>query len=243
MLVLALDTTTREGSAALVGNARIIIERAGDPARTHAERLPQEILSLAADAGVTLSSVDVFGVASGPGSFTGLRIGIATIQGLAFATGRLVVPISALEALAEGASGNLPPGAVIGVWTDAYRREVFSALYRVAGAPRYAPAHLDQLESASVGDPAETRARWAAQGHAPDLWVGDGARLYAAATGAGDRIDRPTIAGVIGMMASHPERARAAVDPAGIHPLYVRRPDAEVARDRRSEDDRRKSAG
>ncbi|OFW17657.1 MAG: tRNA (adenosine(37)-N6)-threonylcarbamoyltransferase complex dimerization subunit type 1 TsaB [Acidobacteria bacterium RIFCSPLOWO2_02_FULL_65_29] len=238
MLVLALDTTTRTGSVAIVRDTRVLVERAGDPARTHAERLPQEILSLVGEAGVPLSAVDVFAVASGPGSFTGLRIGISTIQGLAFASGRSVVPVSALEALAEWASGDLSSGRIVGVWTDAYRREVFSALYRVGDAAQYSPARVAEIEGPTAGDPAATLARWAGQGRVPDLWVGDGAVLYAAAVGArGPVVPSPALSGAIGLMAAHPARAGAASDPSRVQPLYVRRPDAELARERRAGDD------
>src|SRR5215212_3020373 len=101
MLILALDTTTRAGSVALVEDERVIDERAGDPARTHVERLPGEILALLAAHRRASSDVDLFAVGSGPGSFTGLRIGIATVQGLALVCGRPVVGIPPLEALAH----------------------------------------------------------------------------------------------------------------------------------------------
>src|SRR5574342_375744 len=101
MKVLALDTTTRAGSVALVENDRVIDERRGDAARSHAERVPQEVLAVASANGVPLLAIDLFAVASGPGSFTGLRIGIATIQGLALVAGRRVVAIPALDALAH----------------------------------------------------------------------------------------------------------------------------------------------
>ena len=77
MRVIALDSTTRAGSVALVEDDCVIDERAGDASRSHAEWLPGEIVDLAAAHGVALAEVDLFAVASGPGSFTGLRIGIA----------------------------------------------------------------------------------------------------------------------------------------------------------------------
>jgi len=83
MKVIALDTTTRAGSVALVVDDRIVAERGGDPTRTHAERLPADIVAIAADHGVPLAEIDMFAAATGPGSFTGMRIGIATVQGLA----------------------------------------------------------------------------------------------------------------------------------------------------------------
>src|SRR5579863_1136343 len=113
MHVLALDTTERAGSVALVTDGRVMVERSGDPARTHAQRLPGDILRLLDDAGVSLGAVDVFAIASGPGSFTGLRIGIATLQGLALVNRRRIVPVSALEALAQIGGQRLPAGAVV----------------------------------------------------------------------------------------------------------------------------------
>src|SRR5437868_288905 len=97
MLVLALDTTTLEGSVALVDDGRIVEERPGDRSRTHADRLPGECLELLAGHGITLASIDLFAVASGPGSFTGLRIGIAAMQGFAFVAGRRMLGVPALE--------------------------------------------------------------------------------------------------------------------------------------------------
>ena len=104
MRVLALDTTTAAGSVAIVDDERVLIEEVGDPTRSHAERLPTTFSARSSAAGLTLADIDVFAIAAGPGTFTGLRIGIATIQGLAFVSGKRVVPVSALMALA-GRSG------------------------------------------------------------------------------------------------------------------------------------------
>ena len=233
MHVLALDTTTRSGSVALVTDDRIVIERSGDPARTHAERLPADILGVLHDAGVTLAAVDVFAVACGPGSFTGLRIGIATLQGMAFVNGRRIVPVSALEALAQIGSQLLPAGAVVAAWIDAHRREVFSAPYRVAEGPPFAPARLTEMDAPAVGGPASTLSRWMASATVPSVFIGDGAVMYAdVLAGRGAVIPTPALAGAIGTMAVHRARAGDTVDPAGVQPLYIRRPDAELARER-----------
>src|ERR1051325_1570697 len=109
MRVLALDTSTRAGSVALVDDDRIVEERGGDASRSQGVRLPGELAAL----GAPWPTIDVFAVASGPGSFTGLRIGIATMQGLAVVTGRRAVGVSALEALAQFASARLPAGALV----------------------------------------------------------------------------------------------------------------------------------
>jgi tRNA threonylcarbamoyladenosine biosynthesis protein TsaB len=235
MHVLALDTTTRAGSVALVIDDRVVLERSGDPTRTHAERLPGDILGLLHDAGVALAAVDVFAIASGPGSFTGLRIGIATLQGLAFVHGKRIVPVSALEALAQIGSRCLPAGAVVAAWIDAHRREVFSALYRVAESPLFVPARLSEMDAPSVDGPASTLSRWVASASVPSVFIGDGAVLYAEVLGGmGTVIPPPALAGAIGTMAVHRVRAGKAVDPAGVQPLYIRRPDAELAREKSS---------
>jgi tRNA threonylcarbamoyladenosine biosynthesis protein TsaB len=234
MRVVALDTTTRAGSVALVEDDRLVYERHGDAARTHAERLPAEITDAVRASGLALSDIDLYAVASGPGSFTGLRIGIATMQGLAFVHGRRIVAVPALEALAHAGSAGLPPGTLIAAWMDAHRRDVFTALYRVTAAPLSSGERLTAVDGASVGSPASTLARWRGRtGGAPIVFIGDGAVMYAGDIVREMRASRviapPLLAGVIGRLAI--ARASDALDPAAVRPLYVRRPDAEIARD------------
>jgi tRNA threonylcarbamoyladenosine biosynthesis protein TsaB len=232
-VILALDTSTAAGSAAIVRDGAIVIERAGDASRTHGERLPRELMSLLEDARVRLDDIDAFAIAIGPGSFTGLRIGIATIQGLALAQGKLVVPVSTFEALAcsvrtsgLGARTSDP----IGVWIDAHRGEVFATLYAADGTVLLPPtsqppeATLDGW-AASFGDASQVR------------FAGDGALKYRDAIArrlgarAGLPAGVPPLAGTIGRLADG-DRGRA-VRPHAVVPLYVRRSDAELARDRR----------
>jgi len=78
----------------------LIDEQEGDPKYTHAQRLPMDLERLLARHQLNLRSVTLYAIASGPGSFTGLRVGISTVQGLALVHDRLIVPISSLEALA-----------------------------------------------------------------------------------------------------------------------------------------------
>lgn len=238
MQVLALDTTGRQGSIAIVGDddhALTVTEQSGDPARSHAERLPADILALLDARGVLLSAIDCFALASGPGSFTGLRIGIATMQGLASVTRRPMVGVSALTALAQLASDGRQAGDRVGVWMDAYRREVFAALFDVTGEPPFSPGRLKQIEDATVGDPAATLERWLRVGPCPTLFVGDGAELYrehlARVADSALIMPAPPLAGAIGRLALEQARRGETVSPSGIQPLYVRRPDAELARE------------
>jgi tRNA threonylcarbamoyladenosine biosynthesis protein TsaB len=229
MRVLALDSTTRSGSVALVENGRVIDEREGDPSRTHGERLPAELAQL----GAAWSTIDVFAVASGPGSFTGLRIGIATMQGLALVTARPVAGVSALEALAQISSQQVEPGTLIAAWIDAQRGEVFSALYRTTAAPVFTQERIVEIEAPAVAAPAFTLHSWSRYDLRSAIFAGDGAARYASSIGADEstpRIAPPArLAGAIGCMAA--ASRGLAVSPSAIHPLYVRRPDAELHRD------------
>jgi tRNA threonylcarbamoyladenosine biosynthesis protein TsaB len=233
MRVLALDTTTRAGSVAVTDGGRLVVERAGDGSRAHAVRLPREILDALEQAGLSSSDIDLFAVAAGPGSFTGLRIGIATIQGFAFVHRRPVAAISALRALGEVAAAQAIPGARVAAWMDAHRGDVFTALYKVAApaADGGATANLVELEAPSVGTPSGTLARWTRLGLLPVSVAGDGAELYGALLpDVAVRAPLP-MAAVIARLAIVAAAGGHTVQPGGVQPLYVRRPDAEVARD------------
>jgi tRNA threonylcarbamoyladenosine biosynthesis protein TsaB len=240
MRVLALDSTTRVGSVALLdtdagGAATIIDERAGDAARTHAERLPADVTTVLDAHDLSFAAIDLFAVASGPGSFTGLRIGIATMQGFALASDRPLIGVSALDALAEIAIPHVEHGAAIGAWMDAYRREVFTALYRVEAAADGGGARLSTLEGPRVGDAVSTLRRWNDAGPRPAVVIGGGAVLYAEAVAAAFPqariIHAPLLAGAVGRIAARHAASGLRPHPAALQPLYVRRPDAEVARD------------
>jgi tRNA threonylcarbamoyladenosine biosynthesis protein TsaB len=235
MRVMALDTSTRAGSVALAEDDRIVDERTGDETRTHAERLPGELLAIAGAHHLKLADIDLYAVASGPGLFTGLRIGIATIQGLAFVHARRIVAITALDAIAHTVAADAPAGTVVASWMDAHRRDVFAALYRVTAASPFTPERLEVIEEPTVGDPAETLDRWTAAGIAPSVFAGDGAVRYAGAIARAHPdarvIPPPLLAGAIGRLAVALASRGATLDPTAVHPVYVRRPDAELARE------------
>jgi tRNA threonylcarbamoyladenosine biosynthesis protein TsaB len=228
VLILALDTTTRAGSAAVVRDGAVLREESGDAALTHGQRLPRDLMRLLDRAGVGLADVDVFAVAAGPGSFTGIRVGIATVQGLAMAGERRVVPVSTLEALAwAGQNGR----DRIAAWMDAQRGEVFAALYGADGE--------SLIVDPSSEPPGRTLDRWAPHLTGRERFIGDGAVRYrdaiagaCPATTAAIIVEPvPPLAGVIGAIAAH--RPARAVLPHAVVPIYIRRSDAELARDRK----------
>lgn len=229
MVIVALDTSSAAGSAAVAHDGVRLVERAGDAARTHGERLPLELMAILRDAGLTLHQVDRFAVVTGPGSFTGLRVGIATIQGLALARGAAVVPVSSFEALAYHARGGT---AAIAVWIDAHRGEVFATLYAADGRT--------VIEPPTSLTPDATLDAWAGglAGHRQVRFLGDGAARHGDVIRArlADRATLtahvPPLAGAVAAIAAaEPHRA---VAPHAVVPLYVRRSDAEIARDRRA---------
>jgi tRNA threonylcarbamoyladenosine biosynthesis protein TsaB len=228
MLILALDTTTRAGSCALARDGRVLREEASDAERGHAERLPGDLAALLEHAGVELREVDAFAVATGPGSFTGLRIGIATMQGLAVAMGKPLIGVSAFEALATIANGT-----IVATWIDAWRGEVYAALYE--GGQEITPPTVALPETllARLRDASARQAD-------PVLFIGDGAATFRELIGGtlGGRARfadpvTPAIAGTIALLATNAARAGDAPPPHAIRPLYVRRPDPELAAARR----------
>lgn len=235
MWVLALDTTTRDGSVALVHDDAIVVARPGDAAVSHAERVPADLRAVLADAGVALSAIDLFAVATGPGGFTGLRIGMAAVQGLASALDRPTAGVPSLGALAWHALEEMPAAPAAAAWMDASRGEVFAAAYRRA---------VDVAESwplvpiapASAAAAADTVTAW--HGHVPPATLvvaACRAEAAAVAVGAGYLVVPPAslLAGVIGRLAWRMHRAGHTGPPAALAPEYVRRPDVEIERDRR----------
>ena len=251
MLILALDTTSPRGSLALARDGRLVDETTGDPGLTHGQRLPGELQALLERHGLASDAVDRYAVASGPGSFTGLRVGIATVQGLALVHDRRVVGISVLDALVEVAARLAARAThgpdVIAPWVDAKRREVFGALYEpVSWAngtdDRSAAGARWQVAAGPVAvGPEALLDTWGATFATRRVWVigdavADCRRLLAGRLGRGSRAidETPPLAGVMAIMASTEPWPGRAVAPHALRPVYVRRPDAELARDRRA---------
>ncbi len=238
VIVLALDTTTRAGSVALLQEGRVLVTRSGTTEKGHAERLPAALIDALREAGLAIRQVDVFAVASGPGSFTGLRIGIATIQGLAFALGRPVVGVSVLDALAVLARDHaaLAPRhspLLAAAFMDAQRHEVFAALYPAEG-------DLVPLDGPVSEPPNSVLTRWSELAeNRPILVAGDGIDRYRSllVEHLGSRFHAvdplPPLAPTIASLAAAEAAAGRAVAPHAVRPVYVRRPDAELARERK----------
>ena len=131
MISLGIDTSSAAGSIALSDGDRLVAELNLRSDTTHSARLLPAVLSLTRTAAISLHEIDVFAVATGPGSFTGLRIGMATAKGLALATGRPLTGFSTLETMAlTCAAGYGDRPTVVCVLLDAGRGEVYRGLFR-----------------------------------------------------------------------------------------------------------------
>jgi tRNA threonylcarbamoyladenosine biosynthesis protein TsaB len=236
VLILALDTTTRAGSVAVTRDDEVLAVVEGDPSRTHGERLPGEIDAALARSGHRAREIDLLTVASGPGAFTGLRIGLAAIQGLAVVLDIPVVGVSALDALAESArlearTTDLP--TVIALM-DAQRGEVFGARYDPSGpSVPWTPA-----SQPLVGPPAQLLEQLAEGVGGALIFVGDGAIRYrediARRFHGAPVLDSPrALAPILARLGRSLAETGHAGPPHALQPLYVRRPDAELDRLRR----------
>jgi len=127
MKVLGLDTSTSCGAVGLIDDERVISEYLVDIPITHSERLLGAIELLLRDAHCAIEDLDGWAISLGPGSFTGLRIGVSTVKGLAFATQKPVAGISTLDVLASQIS---PTPFLICPILDARKGEVYTAFYR-----------------------------------------------------------------------------------------------------------------
>lgn len=177
-LILTIETATRAGSVALARGSRLLAARAGDAAVSHSSHLLRYVGEALAEAGVTLDEVELFAVAVGPGSFTGLRIGLATVKSFAATLGRSCVGVPSLHAVAREAGESERTLALL----PAGRGEVFAQLLKVDGA-----GDVEPLEEPAHVTPRRLLERFARV--QPLNWAGEGALAHADAISAQARSD------------------------------------------------------
>ena len=165
MKILSIDTSTVTCTVGIVDGDRILAESVDSSGQTHARHLMGMIDSAMAASGVPIQEIDGFAVVTGPGTFTGLRIGISTIKGLAYGLSRPVAGVTSLEALA--AQADLPTKLICPVM-DARRSEVYYGLYASE------KGELRQTAPHRVAPPSEL----VKSVREPCQFIGNGARLY-----------------------------------------------------------------
>jgi len=234
-----VESATAVASVAILRGGGVLAEREGVSGHHHSETLLPMIDSVLTDAGCTLEDVGAYAISIGPGAFTSLRIGLATIKGLAFGSDAPVAAVSTLEGLSEGAGVceelKIGPGDIIVPLLDARRGEAYAAIHRVRDA-----ATGGGLETL-LGDCVLTPAQIAERIPENALLVGEGAALFAdairSASPPAHRIEPapPTMphARTVGRVAERLLAAGGGEPAESLVPRYVRRAEAEVTRTNR----------
>ena len=141
MMLLGFDTATAACSAALWADGAVVAHRRSEAGGRHAETLVPMLREIAAEGGTTLAAVDAFAVTVGPGSFTGIRIGLSTARGLALAGKRPLIGLSTLEVLAAGVPAGERDGPVLAA-LDAGRGRLYAQLFDCSLDPLSEPEAL-----------------------------------------------------------------------------------------------------
>jgi tRNA threonylcarbamoyladenosine biosynthesis protein TsaB len=235
MYILGIETSTKTGGAAVVTEDGVVAHYSLNIEVTYSERLMSTIDRVIKDAGLDFPAIDGFAVSIGPGSFTGLRVGLATVKGLAFATGKSVAAVPTLRALAW----NLPYSAYpVCPMLDARKNQVYAALYRYEG-----PALVQVMEETAISLEELAGRLPVRQAGIPGqaVFTGEASRLYRAEIrkALGERALFAPLSSCSPSAASVAEiglsmiKSGGAVDPDSLTPMYIRRPEAEVAWEKR----------
>jgi tRNA threonylcarbamoyladenosine biosynthesis protein TsaB len=224
-IILALETATMSGSVALIAENRCLAEFSLQTGETHSRRLLAGVDWLLQETGIEWPTIDAVAVSLGPGSFTGLRIGLATAKGLILAGGVKLIGVGTLDGLAAQlfAAGEILICPVL----DARKKEVYCGFYRCCkhGIPRL----LKEYMAISPEDLCDMIDQ-------PVLLLGDGVSVYGDLfrEKLGDLLNKPPAsvyfprAAAIGLLALDKWQRNEFLDPAGAEPIYIRASEAEL---------------
>ena len=168
MLILSVDTTTPAGSVALLENTAVLSEVNSDSTLTFSERLLPAIHFILQTHGFKVQDIDAYALAVGPGSFTGIRIGVSTVKSLTRASGKPVAPVSGLKALALKLQGQ--GGRLFCPFLDAKKEEVYTALFESKGG------RLEEIIPQGVYSPDDFMSRLPS--NRIIVFIGSGVRVY-----------------------------------------------------------------
>jgi len=223
MKILAIDTSGKGSSLAVLEDENVLGEIFLDVGRHHSETLLPSLDHLMTIVGISVSEIGLFACTSGPGSFTGLRIGMSTIKGLALVTGAPAIGVSTLEALAWNAAAS---PLIICPMLDARKEEVYAALYRQTSAGSMEAFLSDRTASLDlflerIGE------------HA--FFLGDGALRYrrqiedrlSGRVNFGTSFQSNVRAGIVGLVGLQKFRAGEGGDALSLLPRYLRLSEAE----------------
>jgi tRNA threonylcarbamoyladenosine biosynthesis protein TsaB len=228
VLLLALDTCDSRGSVALLRGGQVLEVLAHETAEEYSSWLPRAVGRVLKAAGQSMEKVEAYAVASGPGSFTGLRVGLTTVKAWSEVFGHPIAEVSRLEAVAsqteEGAR-------VVAAFVDAHREQVFGALYRQIDG------RLERVEDEMVVAPGKF-VEWVGErsGGERVAWVSPDAEHltshenWRAREKAGETVEKVSavFAPVIGKIGYQKLLENRTADALTLDANYLRRPDAEL---------------
>lgn len=174
MLILAIDSATPVAGVALLNDSGLVREEFVNYKKTHSETLMPMIDEILQQCECRLQDLSAVAVSVGPGSFTGLRIGLATVKGLSLASGIPIIGVSTLEMLAHNISYN---EALVCPLLDARKQEVYTAFYDVSGC--YPAALSEEKAYSPVEFVKQAREVARAAGKDSFILIGDGYKPYA----------------------------------------------------------------
>ncbi len=231
MTIIGIETATEHLSAALIVEGAKVLESHTDSRSSHCELLTGFIIELTEEAGISPNSVEGVSVSIGPGSFTGLRIGISTAMGLAYGLGIKAAPVSTLAALAWKRA---KPGTLVCPLIDAKRSEAYAGIYRITGGIPETVFEPSALPGDKIGGILRETGE-------PVTITGPASEFFR------DKLENtcgPSLT-FISPQSAKPSALAVAelgllvyqkggeVNPALLQPVYLRRSDAEIARDSR----------
>jgi tRNA threonylcarbamoyladenosine biosynthesis protein TsaB len=234
MLILGIDTTTLACSVALLNNETVLAEATLNIKKTHSERLMPLLNNLLSESGIEHEALEAIAVAAGPGSFTGIRIGVSTARALAQGLSIPAVPVCTLEAMAEAVP---TPGSLICPLLDARRNQVYTALYRRNFDPPFALQTVNEPAALTLDELVSELKVY----DQPVIFLGEGLNSYASAlenalppervviTTVPFRLCRASSVALVGqrLLAANPQASYNE-----LLPIYLRRPEAERMADR-----------
>ena len=231
MLILAIDTSTRAGSIALLRDSEVLAEISAREDTPYSTRLFRDLGMLQSSAQFCMNQVDVFAVAAGPGSFTGLRVGLTAVKGWAEVHGKPIAAVSGLEAIA--AQGG-PRHTMISPFLDARRGYVFGSTYRLeAGQPSVMRLVGEEAILTIEEFLNQVKQSWGAGSAAlvsatPEVLPRD--LVDSILPGAQIEQVSASLASAIGRLGFERANRGELVDALGLDANYIRRSDAEVRR-------------
>ncbi|MGQ9800693.1 MAG: tRNA (adenosine(37)-N6)-threonylcarbamoyltransferase complex dimerization subunit type 1 TsaB [Candidatus Saccharicenans sp.] len=231
MLILAVDTTTRFGSVALVSGEEVLAEVNYASPSSHSRQVFRAVDDIIRLSGLKFDQIEGLAVAAGPGSFTGIRIGLSLVKALALASDRPLAAVSALEALASKLI--LPGSGLIVPMIDARKGEVFAGAYIAAGG------ELEEVLNPGAFNPSGFLIRLPDSGSIS--FIGTGAELYRSLIeekfGARALFWNRSfhIAAEVGRLGQKLLAASQGLSPADLQPIYYRQSQAEEKKTVRTE--------